>query len=209
MRLLLTLTIVAAAALTAIAPTRAGAGPREPILKEDLEAAIAVGRACKAPIIRIAAGHNTFDVFIESPLARIALLAATARQMHQPFDAAVAEQFVTDTYRVWVAYPRSDYFHRNLTINRITLAPPGKKPVMPTEVRTHTFALGPVPAHGIIEALRFRSNESTFARLPDGPFSVMIGTNAGVERYQVSDTARTARLMVCNEPRTRSASGRY
>src|SRR5262245_28494163 len=44
--------------------------------------AIAIGRTCQAPIILLPAGRRDFDVYIEGPFARVALVAATALMMN-------------------------------------------------------------------------------------------------------------------------------
>jgi len=167
----------------------------EPARTAEINEAIALGRTCNAPIVRIAASGTDFDVFIESPLARIALLAATAMQMHLPFDASMAERQMTTTYRIWADYALEG--RRNVSIDRIVLEGPDEKPIEPIDARTSTFTLGHVPSHGIIEALRFRPGESTFDHLPPDDFRVILRTSAGLQRYRVTKRDRTTLLRVC------------
>ncbi len=46
--------------------------------------AITLGPSCQAPIVRIPADQHDFDVYVESPFARVALVTAAAQMMHQP-----------------------------------------------------------------------------------------------------------------------------
>src|SRR5438552_3217422 len=48
---------------------------------------IAVGQRCQAPVTRIPGRDGTFDIYIESPAARAAVVAATATMMHQSLEA--------------------------------------------------------------------------------------------------------------------------
>jgi len=84
----------------------------------------------------------------------------------------------------------------------------GARPFVPMEVRNYRLSLETVPSHGIIEPLRLRSGESSFAGLPDAPFSVVVSTTSGRERYEVTKSATTALLRVCNEPRAQYSSSR-
>jgi hypothetical protein len=60
---------------------------QETLDEKEVRQAIALGRSCHAPIIRVAASRGDFDVYVESPFARVALVAATALMMYEPLDA--------------------------------------------------------------------------------------------------------------------------
>jgi hypothetical protein len=159
---------------------------------------IAVGQRCEAPIIRIPGRHGDFEVYVESPAARIALVAATATMMHQPMDAArVRTAMHLPGFRVWVA-PTTEGVASTLTIDRITVQPPTGAELAAAEVRWRRLALGIAPSHGIIEPLRARFPEFVFPDLPAGNLQIVLHTTAGVQRYTVTEPARSALIRVCN-----------
>ena len=170
----------------------------EPSTTAHLNEAIALGRTCYAPIIRLQRPGTDFDVYVESPLARIALFSATAQQMHLPFDAAAAARHYTTTSRVWADYSAGG--SRTIAVTGILVATSHPRSVSkPIAVKTEHFFLGRAASHGIIESLRFRAGESTFETLPSGDFMVVLETTAGRQEYRVTDTDRTKLLHVCND----------
>jgi hypothetical protein len=167
----------------------------QPTTHERIDGAIAMGRACRAPIVHLPAGSRDFDVYIESPIARIALSAATAVQMHQPYDEVRATRELTSDYRIWADYAPSSV--RTVRIVGMTLRS-RRGIVRPTGESNAHFTLGYVASHGIVEALRWRSSQFSFAALPDGPFDVTLDTSRGPQRYAVSEAARAGVMDVCN-----------
>jgi hypothetical protein len=170
----------------------------EPPLTSQLNEAIALGRTCSAPIMRLQRPGGDFDVYIESPLARIALFAATAQQMHLPFDAATAAKHLTTTTRIWADYSASG--RRTIAVTGILVATSHPRSISPPiAVGTSRLFLGRAASHGIIEGLRFRAGQSTFDTLPAGDFTVILQTTAGVQKYPVAEADRATLLPVCNE----------
>jgi hypothetical protein len=170
----------------------------EPPVPSQLNEAIAIGRTCSAPIMRLQRPGGDFDVYIESPLARIALFAATAQQMHLPFDAATAARHLTTTTRIWADYSASG--RRTIAVTGILVATSHPRTIsQPIAVGTSRLFLGRAASHGIIEGLRFRAGESTFDTLPSGNFTIILQTTGGVRRYPVTEGDRARLLHVCNE----------
>jgi hypothetical protein len=163
--------------------------------------AIALGKSCgDVPILRITKPDGDFVVFIESPFARIAVHAAAARQMHQPFDPVnITSDIGAPDYRVWLQYAPGG--RRTLTANRVILqsisgAASGRM-IQPTRDRRSQLTVGAIPAHGIITEVRWRGWEWTFDRLPKGEFEVVVETSASAQRYRVSSQDREGRMRVC------------
>ena len=184
--------------MRAVAAILLAASSIEPSVTAQLNEAIALGRTCYAPIIRLQRAGTDFDVYVESPLARIALLAATAQQMHLPFDAATAAKHLTTTARIWADYSAGG--RRTIAVTRIVIATSHPRSIsQPIAVSTSSLFLGRAASHGIIEGLRFRPGESTFETLPSGNFTVVLETTAGAQQYRVTETDRRKLLHVCNE----------
>jgi hypothetical protein len=172
--------------------------PLDPVLVQE---AIALGKSCgDVPILRGTKPGGDFVVFIEGPFARIAVHAAAAKQMHQPFDVAnITPDVGAPDYRVWLQYAPSG--RKTLTANRVSLqsrsgAARGRM-VWPTRDRRSQLTAGATPAHGIITEVRWRGWEWTFDRLPDGEFDVVVETNSGTQRYTVTNKDRAGRIKVC------------
>jgi hypothetical protein len=162
-----------------------------------LQEAIAVGRSCYAPIVRLQKPASDFDVYVESPLARIALLAATAEQMRLPFDVPTAERQLTTTDRIWADYAVNG--RRTISVDGIVVATSHPHSIVrPIAVKSPRLFLGRAPSHGIVESLRFRPGERTFERLPAGDLTVILRTSAGVQEYPLTEKDRTKLLRVCN-----------
>ena len=71
---------------------------------QELAQAIALGQGCQAPIIRLSSSRADFEMFVESPFARAALVSATARH-----DASAARRAARQTGDApWV--PRLDRY---------------------------------------------------------------------------------------------------
>jgi hypothetical protein len=191
MRTLLALTIVS---LTGVAAAQ------EPLTDGQIKDAIALGKSCgDIPIVRVGTGSGDFEVFIESPAGRIALQAAAARQMHQPFDVSnVTRDMAAHEYRIWLQYTLRG--PRTVSVSKIVIQPKGDRTraVIPP-VREHPFQLtvGNLPAHGIVDEVRWRYFEWIFTRLPAGEFQVVLETTAGEQRYTVTDRDRARLMRVC------------
>jgi hypothetical protein len=167
--------------------------------QEEIARAIELGQRCTAPIVRIAATRGEdFDVYIESPQARAALVVATAMLMHQPLDAAPVRRAMQEPgYRVWGDYVEGSL--RTVTVGRIGLRPAAGSEIVAGDQRYERLFVGRAPSHGIIEPLRARFGEAVFDSLPSGDFDVLFHTTAGTERYHVSDKDRATLLHVCND----------
>ena len=177
--------LVASAANAEISPAREAA-------------LIALGRGCEAPIIRIPGRHGDFDVYVESPEARVALAAANATVMHQPMDALrVKTAMHLPGVRIWIAYTVEGVGSAT-SVDRITVRPANGAEIEPTDVRWRRLSLGIAPSHGIIEPLRARFPEFVFSALPTGPIQLVLHTNHGIQRYGVAEAARSTLIRVCN-----------
>jgi hypothetical protein len=170
-------------------------GLTQPLTPQQLTEAIAIGRQCQAPIIRESSARGDFEVYIESPFARAALVAATARVMSQPLDAPGVKKAIQGGYRIWFA--RTPMAPSPVTVTRVLVRSPAGE-IAPVARRDERLFLGTVPSHGIIEPLRARFPEYVFDQLPSGPFVVVAATNRGVERFRVTPHNRSALLRVCN-----------
>ena len=167
----------------------------EPLTQTKMDDAMALGRQCQAPIVRVSSGQ--FDVYVESPFARAALVVATAAINHRPLDAPGVMGAMISDYRVWAVY--KDQADRTVSVTRIGVRPFGGAERAPTRTREwERLVLGVGGSHGIIEPLRLRSGEAIFDELPAGDFQIILHTTAGVHRHTVTATDRAARLRVCN-----------
>jgi hypothetical protein len=165
----------------------------------DMARAVALGRRCTAPIVRVRARPGQdFDVYVESPLGRAALAVATATVMHYPIDAVPVKRTMTEAsdYRVWGDYVPSS--RGAVSVRRVMLQPVQGPAIAPIRQMYERFFVGRVPSHGIIEPLRARFGEAVFDRLPDVDYDVVFQTTGGVQRYRVTREAREALLHVCN-----------
>src|SRR5207237_10865344 len=110
-------------------------------------------------LIRIAAAE--FGVYLESPSARMALVAATALVNHARLDAPgvtrAMQEAALPTYRVWAAPRTGEY--PNVVMKRISIRGTGGGEIQPIEEWHERFWVGTVPSHGIPEALRSRTPE--------------------------------------------------
>jgi len=177
------------------------AAAQEPLNPALVQEAIALGKSCgDVPILRVTKPGGDFVVFIEGPFARVAVHAAAARQMHQPFDPAnITADIAAPDYRVWLQYAPSG--RRTLTANRVSLqqrsgAANGRM-IRSTHDRRSQLTAGATPAHGIVTEVRWRGWEWTFDQLPSGDFDVVVETTAGAQRYTVTNQDRAGRMRVC------------
>lgn len=174
---------------------------QEALSPSAVQEAIALGKSCgDVPILRVTKPGGDFDVFIEGPFARVAVHAAAARQMHQPFSPAnITPDIGAPDYRVWLQYAASG--RRTLTANRVLLqsrtATASGRVIQPIRDRRAQLTAGALPAHGIITEVRWRGWEWTFDRLPNGEFDVVVETAAGPQRYRVTSQDRAGRMRVC------------
>ncbi len=168
----------------------------QPLTTQELADAVAIGQRCQAPIIREPSDRGDFEMYIESPFARVALVAATALVMHQPLDAPGVKQAMQGGYRIWFARTPGAPFPA--TVTRVSVPSPAGE-IVPIAERDERLFLGTVPSHGIIEPLRARFPEYVFDRLPSGPFVVVVATSGGgAQRFRVTQKNRTALIRVCN-----------
>ena len=174
-----------------------GHAAQQALTVEETASWMAVGQRCQAPVIRIPGRDGTFDIYIESPAARAAVVAATARMMHQSLEARGVKTALRDGYRIWASSTAST--RSILTIDRISVRPRVGASIEATDVRRERLFLGTVASHGIIEPLRARFPEFVFRALPPGPLEVVLHMPAGVHRYRVTDEDRSRLINVCNE----------
>jgi hypothetical protein len=166
-----------------------------------VQEAIALGKSCgDVPILKVSKPGGDFVVFIEGPFARIAVHAAAARQMHQPFSPAnITPDIGAPDYRVWLQYAPSG--RRTLTANRVLLQSrsgvASGRVIQSIRDRRAQLTAGALPAHGIMTEVRWRESERTFDRLPNGEFDVVVETTAGAQRYRVTSQDRARRMRVC------------
>ena len=93
---------------------------QESLDEKEVRHAISVGRSCHAPIIRIAESLGDFDVYVESPFARVALVAATALMMHEPLDAPGVRRAMKHGNRIWLWHKRDSRRSCPSLSNRLT-----------------------------------------------------------------------------------------
>jgi hypothetical protein len=193
MRCILVLTIVCSVTVAAAAQER--------LTETQVKAAVALGKSCsELPLVKVGAARGDFNVFIEGPFARIAVHAAAARQMHQPFDASkVPADVAAPDYRIWVQYTRGG--RTAVSVNHVVLQPNGKRGastmIRPVRERPFQLTVGHLPGHGIIDEVRWRHWEWMFDHLPAGEFQVILETSAGPQRYTVTERDRATSMRVC------------
>jgi hypothetical protein len=174
---------------------------QEPLAPAQIKQAMALGRSCSdIPIVRVGAKRGDFEVFIEGPSARVALHAAAARQMHQPFDtSSVTRDIAAPDYRIWLQYVL--HGRRKVSVRRVVLQPKGDaRPsavILPVRERPFQLTVGHLPAHGIVNEVRWRNFEWVFDRLPVDDFQVILATTAGEQRYTVTAADRVRLMRVC------------
>src|SRR5438477_1425164 len=98
-----------------------GTSAQTRLSKASVEDAIALGKNCgNIPLVKISKPGGDFEVFIEDLFARIAIHAAAARQMHQPFDASkITTDIAIPDYRLWVQYTPDA--RRTVTVTQVRL----------------------------------------------------------------------------------------
>jgi len=164
---------------------------------EETAAWMVVGQRCQAPVTRIPGRDGTFDIYIESPAARAAVVAAAATMMHQSLEAKGVRTALRGGYRIWAF--GTDRTLSTATISRISVRSPGGARIEAADVFRERLFLGTVASHGIIEPLRARFPEFIFTTLPSGPLDVVLHMPTGVQRYRVTDEDRSRLIGVCNE----------
>jgi hypothetical protein len=175
-----------------------GAAQSASLRQEEVAAWMATGQKCQAPLTRIATRDGNFEIFIEDPGARAAIVAAAATMNHQPLDAVRVRTSLRDGYRIWASY--TDSSRRDVSVSDITIQATGTRELRPAASREERLALGIASSHGIIEAVRVRFPEFTFPTLPEHDFYVVLHTTVGIQRYHVTPTDRTRLMGVCNGP---------
>jgi hypothetical protein len=183
-------------------PLGAGVAAQGSLTESQIKDAIALGKDCGGiPLIRVGSPRGDFNVFIESPFARVAIHAAAARQMHQPFAAPqMTRDILAPDYRVWVQYVPDG--RRAVSVSRVLLQPTGETGtagvIQPVRERGFSqLSVGALPAHGIITEVRWRGSEWRFDRIPAGDFKVILMTSAGQQRYAVTAKDRATPMKVC------------
>jgi len=169
---------------------------QQSLTAEETAAWMAVGQRCEAPVTRIPSRDGTFDIYIESPAARAAVVAATARMMQKSLEARGVKTALKDGYRIWASSDARGL--RIQTIDRISVRTPGGASIEATDVRRERLFLGTVASHGIIEPLRARFPEFVFSTLPPGPLEVVLHMPGGIQRYRVTEQDRSRLIDVCN-----------
>lgn len=186
---------LAAAVATILMAAIRAATAQEPLTADELKSAASLGLQCQAAITRVTNTAGDFEVFIESPLGRAALVTATAVMMQQPIDAPHVRRAMEPGYRVWLQRKRNDW--RPLTVTSLSVQYRGRA-LKPASVRSGRFVVGSVPSHGIVPELRTRFPEYVFAALPPGRFEVVVATAAGSQSYVVTSNDRKSLMRVCN-----------
>jgi hypothetical protein len=69
--------------------------------------------------------------------------------------------------------------------------------IQPVRDRPFQLTVGILPAHGILDEVRWRNWEWIFDQLPAGEFQVIVETSAGVQRYTVTERDRATLTRVC------------
>jgi hypothetical protein len=192
-----TIAALTIAILCALACAQSDAAQTSSLTSEETAAWMAVGQGSQAPVTRIRGRDGTFDVYIESPAARAAVVAATATVMHQSLEARGVKTALKDGYRIW-AFANAAALS-TWTIDRISVRARGGVNIEALDVRRERLFLGTVASHGIIEPLRARFPEFVFGTLPPGPLEVVLHMPRGIQRYRVSDDDRSRLIGVCNE----------
>jgi len=175
-----------------------GAAQTASLRTEEVAAWMATGQTCRAPLTQIATRDGNFEIFIESPAARAAIVAAAATMNHQPLDAVRVQRSLADGYRIWTSY--TDNSRRNVSVNDITIQSTDQRELRSVASRDERLTLGIASSHGIIEAIRARFPEFIFTNLPEHDFHVVLHTSVGVQRYRVTSSDRTRLMGVCNGP---------
>ena len=177
---------------------------QELLTETQVKEAAALGKACgDVPIAKVGAKGGDFNVFIEGPFARIALHAAAARHMHQPtfgvYRPESAEMWSASDYRIWAQYTLEG--RRTVSVDHVVLQEAGKHGmhavILPVRDRPFQLTVGHLPAHGIVNEVRFGNWEWTFDRIPVNEFHVILETSAGVQRYRVTARDRNALMRIC------------
>ena len=166
----------------------------ETLSAQQMAQAVEMGSNCEAPIIKIA-GPGDYDIYVETPLARVALVAATAKMMQQSLDGQNVRTAMRPVYRVWLDRTRDRW--QRFSLNTMTIWSRGVE-IHPSAVRNARLFLGTVPSHGIIEPLRTRRPEFLFDSLPAGGFEVVVHGNDGEQRLSVGKLQSARPMRVCN-----------
>jgi hypothetical protein len=169
------------------------AGP--PLTADEFAQAVRIGQRCEAPIMRLSASGANFDAYVESPFARVALVAATARVMHQSLESPGVKQAMRPGYRVWFVPKRNGLLPTAVTRVGVRFAAGEIAPVGQMDER---LFLGTVASHGIIEPLRARFPEFLFERWPPDDFVVVVNTERGTKRFTATARQRSSLMRVCN-----------
>ena len=69
--------------------------------------------------------------------------------------------------------------------------------IQPVRERPFQLTVGQLPAHGIVDEVRWRNWEWIFDHLPFGAFQVILETSAGAQRYTVTGQDQATLMRVC------------
>jgi hypothetical protein len=173
---------------------------QQPLDDSAIKAAITLGNRCgEVPLIKLSETGHDFDVYVESPFARVAIYAAAARQMNAPFERKnVTADIGGLEYHLWLQYTL--HASRTLTVRRLLLQPArshNRRVIEPIGERPFQLAARTRPAHGIVTEVRWRQYEWLFDHIPNDDFDVIVHTTAGTERFRVADRHRHMKMRVC------------
>jgi hypothetical protein len=183
-------------AATAVATTARG---QEALSRDETARWMAVGQKCEAPLIRIPSLDGGFEIYIESPAARVAVVAAAAAMNHLSFDTERVRTALKDGYRVWIS--RQDSATSSIAVDDVGIRAEHQPELKPVGMRDERLTLGIAPSHGIIEAVRVRFPEFEFSAMPDHDFTIVLYTNRGIQRYRVTAHNRSGLIPICNPTR--------
>jgi len=155
--------------LSAVVLVQLIAAAQEPLTEQQVNDAIALGKAGTVPIVRVSKFLGDFDIFIEGPVARIAAAAADATKRYRPFDVSkVTRDLAAPNYTIYVRHSQGS--RSSVLASDIVLQPKGAKGM-----------------DGVIQPVRERLGVATFDHFPDGDFQVVVVTGAGPQTYTVAE----------------------
>jgi hypothetical protein len=167
--------------------------------QSEWRSATELGRKCLAPIVKVTSPGGDFDVYVESPVARAALVTAMLTIAGHPVDGMPGlDRSLQPGYRVW--FVRKPTARQTASIERVELRKRASI-LRASSIRDERLFVARAPSHGIIEPLRARFPEYVFESAPAAGYDVVARTDAGEQRYHVTEQDREAVMNVCNPPR--------
>jgi hypothetical protein len=141
------------------------------LTESEVAEAIELGKKGEVPVLRVTTFLGDFDVFVEGPIARVAAAAMAASRDFRPFDASNVTREMAS--RLYVVRARPKRYGRRVGAGRIVLQPRGAEGM-----------------DGVVQPVKEGFSETTFDRLPDGEFQVVVVTEQGPQRYTVTEKDR-------------------